>query len=88
LIDVLVEVHNEETHLRDAGILWSSSILATHYLVACPATLVSLASPSDVLPAPHGEIDGLHCDHYGQDGHVKVFFYKKRKAQMAQARHL
>jgi hypothetical protein len=50
-----------------------------------PATPVPLASPI-VPPAAHGESIGLHCDHYGRDGHVEVFCYRKKKAQKAQTR--
>jgi hypothetical protein len=53
---------------------------------ACLAALVPLASPPVVPPAAHGESVGLHCDHCDCDGHVKVFCYRKKKAQKAQAR--
>jgi hypothetical protein len=92
LMDALAEVRNEETHLRDAGLLQSATVLAgrslaSRYLSARPATPVQLASPPIIPPAARGESVGLHCDHCGRDGHVKPFFYRKKKAQKAQARH-
>jgi hypothetical protein len=65
LIDALAEVHNEEVHLQDAGLLRVSSVLAARSSVACPATLVSLLSPSVVLSAAHGASTGLYCDNCG-----------------------
>jgi hypothetical protein len=44
-MDALHEVHNEETHLQDAGLLHVSSILATRSSVARPTALVPSASP-------------------------------------------
>jgi hypothetical protein len=75
------------THLRDAGLLQSSTILAarssvSHSSTARPAALVPLASPPVVPPTARGESIGLHC---GRDGHVEAFCYRKKKAQKAQA---
>jgi hypothetical protein len=91
-MDALAEVRNEETHLCDAGLLQSATVLAgrslaSRYLSARPATPVQLASPPIIPPAARGETVGLHCDHCGRDGHVKPFFYRKKKVQKAQARH-
>jgi hypothetical protein len=87
LMDALAEIHNEETHLHDASLLQSSTILAARSLVGLssttrPAAPVPLASPPVVPPTAHGESVGLHC---GRDGHVEAFYYKKKKAQKAQA---
>jgi hypothetical protein len=46
---------------------------------------MSLASPPIIPPTAHGESVGIHCDHCGQDGHVEAFYYRKKKAQKAQA---
>jgi hypothetical protein len=91
LMDTLAEVHNEEIHLRDAGILQFSTVLAAQSSTgcsssACPGAPVPLASPPVVPPAARGESDGLHCNHCGCDGHVEAFYYRKKKAQKAQAR--
>jgi hypothetical protein len=82
----LVEVHNEETCLQDAALLRVSSVLATRSSVARPVVPVPPASPLIALSATRGESASLHCDHCGQDGHVKAFCYRKMKAQKAQAR--
>jgi hypothetical protein len=82
LMDALAEVHNEETHLQDAGLLRVSSVLVAHSLVAHPATPMPPASPSVVLSAACGVSTDLHCDHCGHDGHVEAFCYKKKKAQV------
>jgi hypothetical protein len=42
---------------------------------------VPLASPPVIPPAAHGGSGGLHCAHYGHDGHVEAFCYRKKKAQ-------
>jgi hypothetical protein len=86
-MDALAEVHNEETRLRDAGLLQSATVLATRSSSAHPATHVPLVSPLVVRPAARGESVGLHCDHCGRDGHVEAFCYRKKKAQKAQAHH-
>jgi hypothetical protein len=85
-MDALVEVHNEEFHLRDAGLLQSATVLAARSSAsrsssARPTTSVPLASPPVVSPTAHGESGGLHCVHYGRDGHVEAFCYRKKKAQ-------
>jgi hypothetical protein len=89
-MDAFAEVHNE-TRLRDAGLLQSSTVLAAHSSVghsstARPATPVPLASPPVVSHAARDESVGLRCDHCGRDGHVEAFCYRKKKAQKAQAR--
>jgi hypothetical protein len=91
LIDALVEVRNEETHLHDAGLLQSFAVLDARSLAgrsssARPAAAVPLASHPVVPPAARGESIGLHCDHSGRDGHVEEFYYRKKKAQKDQAR--
>jgi hypothetical protein len=53
--------------------------------VVPPAAPVPLAPPPVVPPAAHGESGSLHCDHYGRDGHVEAFCYRKKKAQKSQA---
>jgi hypothetical protein len=55
LMDALTEVHNEEIRLRDAGLLQSATVLATHSSAgssspARPAASVPLASPPVVPP--------------------------------------
>jgi hypothetical protein len=91
-MDALAEVRIEETHLCEAGLLQSYTVLATRSSDGCssstrPTTHVPLATPPVVPPAARGESVGLHCDHCGHDGHVESFFYRKRKAQKAQAYH-
>jgi hypothetical protein len=85
LMDALAEVHNEETHLQDAGLLRVSSVLATHSSNAHPAAPVPPVSPPVAPSAARGASTGLHCDHCGRDGHVDAFCYRKKKAQKAQA---
>jgi hypothetical protein len=90
LMDTLVEVRNEEIHLRDADLLQSANVLAARSSASCsssthPTAPVPLASPPVVPPAARGESDGLHCVHCGHDGHVEAFCYRKKKAQKAQA---
>jgi hypothetical protein len=82
---VLAKVHNEETCLQDAGLVRVSSVLATCSSVARHVVPVPPASPLIALSATRGESAGLHCDHYGRDGHVEAFCYRKKKAQKAQA---
>jgi hypothetical protein len=64
-MDALAEVRNKETHLWDAGLLRSSSVLATRSLVARPAAPVPLASTPVAPFDARGESVGLHCDHCG-----------------------
>jgi hypothetical protein len=73
VMDVLAEVRNDETRIRDVGLLQSSSVLVAHCLVASPAAPVPLTSALVTPSAARGESVGLHCDHYGRDGHVKAF---------------
>jgi hypothetical protein len=87
-MDALAEVHNEEVRLRDASLLQSATVLAAHSSSsrsssARPTTSVPLALPPVVPPAACGESGSFHCDHCGRDGHVKVFCYRKKKAQKA-----
>jgi hypothetical protein len=89
LMDALTEVCNE-FRLCDAGLLQSATVLAARSSAsrsssARPAAPVPLASPPVVPPTTRGESVGLHCDHYGRDGHVEAFCYRKKKAQKAQA---
>jgi hypothetical protein len=70
LMDTLVEVCNEETNLRDAGLLQSSTALAARSSAgrsssSRPAALVPLASPPVVPPIAHDESVGLCYGHYG-----------------------
>jgi hypothetical protein len=86
LMDALAEVRNEETHLCDADLLQSATVLvarssASHSSSARPTASVSLTSPSFVPPAARGESDGLHCAHCSHDDHVEAFCYRKKKAQ-------
>jgi hypothetical protein len=83
LMDALVEVCNGETHLQDAGLLRSSSVLAAHSSIARLMAPAPLVSTLVALPAARGESGGLHCDHCGWDGHVEAFCYMKKKAQKA-----
>jgi hypothetical protein len=76
-MDALAEVRNEETHLRDASLLQSSTILAARSLVGR-----SLTTRPAAPPTARGESVGLHR---GRDGHVEAFCYRKKKAQKAQA---
>jgi hypothetical protein len=90
LMDALTEVRNEEVRLRDASLLQFATVLvahssASHSSSAHPTASVPLVSHPVVPPAAHGESSGLHCAHRGHDGHVKVFCYRKKKAQKAQA---
>jgi hypothetical protein len=85
-MDALAKVHNEEVHLRDAGLLQSATILvarssASRSSSARPTASVPLASPLFVPPAARGESGGLHCAHCGRDDHVEAFCYRKKKAQ-------
>jgi hypothetical protein len=86
LMDALTEVHNEEVHLRDAGLLQYATVLAacssaSRSSSACPTASVPLASPPVVPPTAHGESGGIHRAHCGRDGHVEAFRYRKKKAQ-------
>jgi hypothetical protein len=81
LMDTLAEVRNEETRLHDAGLVQSSTVLAARSSTAP----MPLASPPVVPPAARGESVDLHCDQCGRNGHVEAFYYRKRKAQKAQA---
>jgi hypothetical protein len=86
-MDALIEVCNEEVHLRDAGLLQSATILvarssASRSSFARPTASVPLASPPVVPPTARGD---LHCAHCGHDGHVEAFCYRKKKAQKAHA---
>jgi hypothetical protein len=85
LMDALAEVCNEETRLQDATLFWVSSVLGARCSVACPAASVPPASPSVGPSVARGASTDLHCDHCGHDGHVEAFYYRKKKAQMAQA---
>jgi hypothetical protein len=72
LMDALAEVHNEEVHLCDAGLLQSTTVLVAHSSAGRsssthPAAPVPIASPLVVPPAARGESGGLHCDHCGRD---------------------
>jgi hypothetical protein len=79
LMDALVEGRNEDTHLQKAGLLWNSSVLVARSSVARPVAPVPHASPSVASSAAHGASTSLHCDHYGQYGHVETFCYRKKK---------
>jgi hypothetical protein len=79
-MDALAEVNNEETRLQDAGLLWVSSILAARSSDAHPAAPMPPASPSVAPSAARSVSTDLHCDHCSRDGHVDVFFYRKKKA--------
>jgi hypothetical protein len=86
-MEALVEIRNEEIHLRDAGLLQSGTVFAARSSAgrsssACSAAPVPLASSLIVPPAARGESGGMHCD---CDGHVETFCYRKKKAQKAQA---
>jgi hypothetical protein len=85
-MDALTEVRSEEVRLRDASLLQFATVLvahssASHSSSAHPTASVPLVSHPVVPPAAHGESSGLHCAHRGRDGHVKVFCYRKKKAQ-------
>jgi hypothetical protein len=89
-MDTLTEVRNEEICLCDASLLQFATVLAARSSVACsssacPTAPVPLASPPVVPSTAHDESGGLHCDHYGRNGHVEAFYYRKKKAQKAQA---
>jgi hypothetical protein len=86
LMDALAEVRNEKVHLCDASLLQSTTILAAHSLASRssstrPTASVPLASPPVVPPAARCGSGGLHCAHYGCDGNVEAFGYRKKKAQ-------
>jgi hypothetical protein len=85
-MDALAEVHNEEVHLRDVGLLQYATVLAAHSSTsrssyARPTALVPLALPPVVPPTARGESGGLYCAQCDRDGHVEVFCYRKKKAQ-------
>jgi hypothetical protein len=84
-MDALAEVRNDEAHLQDVGLLWVSLVLPARSSVAYPAAIVTPASPPVATSAARGVSTSLHYDHYGQDGHVETFCYRKKKAQKAQA---
>jgi hypothetical protein len=84
LMDALAELRNEETCLHDAGLLQVSSVLAARSSVTHPTAPVPPTSPPVAPSATRGASTILHCDHCGQDGHVDVFCYRKKKAQKAQ----
>jgi hypothetical protein len=86
LMDALTEVRNEETRLRDTGLLQYATVLAAHSSSVHLAAPVPLASTPVVPAAARGESVGLHCHHCGRDGHVEAFCYRKKKGQKAQAR--
>jgi hypothetical protein len=77
LMDSLAEIRNDVTHLEDANLLWSSSILVAHFSVACPIAPVPLGFALVAPPAARGESVSLHCDQCGRDGHVEAFCYRK-----------
>jgi hypothetical protein len=88
-MDALTEVYNEDVRLHDADLLQFATVLAarssaSRSLSAHHTASVPLASPPVVPPVARG---GLHCAHYGRDGHVEAFCYRKKKAQKAQAHH-
>jgi hypothetical protein len=85
-MDALADVRNEEICLCDAGLLQSTTILASRSLVgrsssARHAAPMPLISPPVVPPTAYDESGGLHCDHFGRDGHAEAFCYRKKKAQ-------
>ncbi|CAD6254129.1 unnamed protein product [Miscanthus lutarioriparius] len=87
LMEALATVHNEETSLRFAGLLQStsSSVLAARF--ACPGVLGSAPKGSSSVVSSSGtrSSGGLHCDHCDRDGHVEAHCYKKkRQAQSRQ----
>jgi hypothetical protein len=63
LMDDLLEVHNEETHLQDADLLLVSSVLVAHSSIPHPTALVPPASPPVAPSTGRGVSTGLHCDH-------------------------
>jgi hypothetical protein len=65
LMDALAEVHNEETRLQDAGLLWVSSVLVARSLVAHPLAPVPPVSPLVASSVTRGASTDLHCDHCG-----------------------
>ncbi|WVZ71374.1 hypothetical protein U9M48_019966 [Paspalum notatum var. saurae] len=85
-MDALVDVRNEETRLRSAGLLPSTTALAARSSPSQPVVPPSSASapPSSTRGGGGG---GLHCYYCGKDGHVEAFCYRK-KAQSSQTRQL
>jgi hypothetical protein len=83
LMDALVEIHNEETHLQDASLLQVSSVFVACSSVARPTAPAPPVYPSVAPSAARGASTGLHCDHCGRDGYVDAFCYMKKKAQKA-----
>jgi hypothetical protein len=57
-----------------------SSVMVARSSVARHAAPVPPASPLVTLSAACGASSILHCDHYGRDGHVEAFCYRKKKA--------
>jgi hypothetical protein len=65
LMGALAKIRNEEIHLRDAGLLQSSTVLAARSSSSRPTASVPQASPPVVPPVARSESVVLHCDHCG-----------------------
>jgi hypothetical protein len=62
LMDAFASVRNEETCLRTAGLLQSSSVLTSRSL-ASRQTVAPTMMPSLVPPSSQGPCGGLNCDY-------------------------
>jgi hypothetical protein len=65
LMGALAKIRNEEIHLRDAGLLQSSTVLAARSSSSRPTAPVPQASPPVVPPSARSESVVLHYDHCG-----------------------
>ncbi|KAJ1262704.1 hypothetical protein BS78_09G130300 [Paspalum vaginatum] len=89
LMDALMDVRNEETRLRTAGLLPSATALAARSSssrLAVPPPSLPSSAPVSSPPARGWGGGGLHCDYCGKDGHVKAFCYRKKKTHRSQTR--
>jgi hypothetical protein len=65
LIDALAEVHNEDTHLQDVGLLRVSSILVARSSISHPTAPMPPASPPVAPTTARGASTDFYYDHCG-----------------------
>ena len=86
LMEALAAVRNEETRLRSAGLLQStsSSVLAARSgILGSPPKVPASAASGGSGTRNSG---GLHCKHCGRDGHDEDHCYKKKRQAQSQSR--